>query len=136
MQDEQNQNAPETPANDTPAAETEMSTTPAADPLNLMESAPAVESAPPAAETAPEGGRRKTRIGTVVSNKMQKSIVVTVVRRVRHPLYKKYFNRTKKYMAHDENNECGVGDTVRIVETRPLSAHKRWALDQIVEKAR
>lgn len=120
MQDEQNTNAPETAAND---------------PLNLMESAPA-ESAQPAAEAAPEGGRRKTRIGTVVSNKMEKSIVVTVVRRVRHPLYKKYFNRTKKYMAHDENNECGVGDTVRIVETRPLSAHKRWALEQIVEKAR
>ncbi len=60
----------------------------------------------------------------------------TGLRRVRHPLYKKYFNKTKKYMAHDENNECQVGDTVRIIETRPLSAHKRWRLDEIVEKAK
>lgn len=135
MQDEQNQNAPETPSTETetsaaPAVQTE--TAPQADPLNLMATAPAEATAQP----APTVGRRKTRVGTVVSNKMEKSIVVTVVRRVRHPLYKKYFNRTKKYMAHDENNECGVGDTVRIVETRPLSAHKRWALEQVVEKAR
>ncbi|MBL7988019.1 MAG: 30S ribosomal protein S17 [Chlorobi bacterium] len=80
--------------------------------------------------------RRKIRVGTVVSNKMQKSIVVAVVRRVRHPLYKKYFNKTKKYMAHDETNDCKVGDTVRIIETRPLSARKRWAVDAIVERAK
>ena len=103
------------------------------DPLNLMgeETATAVATA-----EAPQQGRRKTRIGTVVSNKMQKSIVVAVVRRVRHPLYKKYFNKTKKYMAHDETNDCKVGDTVRIIETRPLSARKRWAVDTIVERAK
>jgi small subunit ribosomal protein S17 len=109
------------------------------DPLNLSAGAPE-----PAAEPTPEGtqtgeqqgGRRKTRIGLVVSNKMQKSIVVAVERRVRHPLYKKYFNKTKKYMAHDESNECGIGDRVRIVETRPLSAHKRWRLDTVIEKAK
>src|SRR5687767_15484628 len=73
-----------------------------------------------------KGGGRKVRLGVVVSNKMNKSITVKVVRRVRHPLYKKYFNKTKKYMAHDETNDCNVGDTVRIVETRPMSANKRW----------
>ncbi|HVZ40259.1 MAG TPA: 30S ribosomal protein S17 [Candidatus Kapabacteria bacterium] len=94
-------------------------------------------SAAPVEQTLqPAGSRRKTRTGLVVSNKMNKSIVVAVVRRVRHPLYKKYFNKTKKYMAHDEANECKVGDTVRIVETRPLSAHKRWRLDEIVVRAK
>jgi len=103
------------------------------DPLNLTESA---------SDTAvgnsaePVAGRRKIRTGLVVSNKMQKSIVVEIIRRVRHPLYKKYFNKTKRYMAHDEANEANVGDTVRIVETRPLSAHKRWRLDAIVNKAK
>jgi small subunit ribosomal protein S17 len=85
---------------------------------------------------ARQGGGRKTRQGLVVSNKMNKSIVVAVVRRVRHPLYKKYFNKTKKYMAHDETNDCNVGDTVRIVETRPVSARKRWRVDAIVERAK
>jgi small subunit ribosomal protein S17 len=79
---------------------------------------------------------RKIRVGVVVSNKMEKSITVKVERRVRHGLYKKYFNKSKKFMAHDENNECGIGDTVRIIETRPLSARKRWRLDAIVEKAK
>lgn len=86
--------------------------------------------------TATQGGGRKVRQGLVVSNKMNKSIVVAVVRRVRHPLYKKYFNKTKKYMAHDETNDCNVGDTVRIVETRPMSAHKRWRVDAIVDRAK
>lgn len=103
------------------------------DPLNLTTSAPAAAEAN-AAE--PQAGRRKTRTGLVVSNKMQKSIVVAVVRRVRHPLYKKYFNKTKKYMAHDETNDAKVGDTVRIIESRPLSAHKRWRLETIVERAK
>jgi small subunit ribosomal protein S17 len=111
------------------------------DPLNLNEGAPAEAPAMPvaagseAAQPAAQG-RRKMRIGLVVSNKMNKSIVVAVERRVRHKLYKKYFNKTKKYMAHDENNDCGIGDRVRIVETRPLSAHKRWRLEEIVEKAK
>ena len=111
------------------------------DPLNLNEGAPAeaparTEAAGSAAAQPAGQGRRKTRIGLVVSNKMNKSIVVAVERRVRHKLYKKYFNKTKKYMAHDENNDCGIGDRVRIVETRPLSAHKRWRLEEIVEKAK
>lgn len=79
---------------------------------------------------------RKVRTGTVVSDKMQKSIVVAVVRRVRHPLYKKYYNATTKFMAHDEQDEAQLGDVVRIVETRPLSARKRWRLDAIVTKAK
>lgn len=106
------------------------------DPLNLMgEQTTAIHEKITAAALQPKS-RRKIRVGTVVSNKMQKSIVVAVVRRVRHPLYKKYFNKTKKYMAHDETNDCKVGDTVRIIETRPLSARKRWAVDTIVERAK
>jgi small subunit ribosomal protein S17 len=78
---------------------------------------------------------RKTRIGKVVSSKMQKSIVVAVERRVAHPLYKKYFRRTTKFYAHDEKNEANVGDTVKIMETRPLSKLKRWRLVEVVTKA-
>ena len=107
------------------------------DPLNLSGNEPqAAAGDNSSAPQAAEAGRRKTRTGLVVSNKMQKSIVVEIVRRVRHPLYKKYFNKTKRYMAHDETNEAKVGDTVRIIETRPLSARKRWRLDAIVEKAK
>lgn len=79
---------------------------------------------------------RKTRIGTVVSNKMNKSIIVSIERRVAHPLYKKYFKKTTKLMAHDEKNECGMGDVVKIMETRPLSKRKKWRLVEIVEKAK
>ncbi len=79
---------------------------------------------------------RKVRIGKVVSNKMQKSIVVSIERLVPHPLYKKYFRRTTTLTAHDEKNEAGVGDTVKIMETRPLSRTKRWRLVEIVEKAK
>ena len=79
---------------------------------------------------------RKTRIGKVVSNKMEKSILVSIVRRVPHPIYKKYFKRTTKLMAHDEKREAGIGDTVKIMETRPLSKSKRWRLVEIVEKAK
>ena len=79
--------------------------------------------------------QRKTRVGRVVSNKMQKSIVVAIVRRVPHPLYKKYFVRTKKLMAHDEKQEAAMGDIVRIMETRPLSKKKRWRLVEVVKKA-
>jgi small subunit ribosomal protein S17 len=80
--------------------------------------------------------QRKVRTGTVTSNKMQKSIVVEIVRRVPHPIYKKYFKRTSKLMAHDEKGEAGIGDTVRIMETRPLSKTKRWRLVEILEKAK
>lgn len=90
-----------------------------------------------AQETAtPRTERRKVRTGKVVSNKMTKSIVVAIERRVPHPLYKKYFKRTTRLMAHDERGEAGVGDTVRIMETRPLSRSKRWRLVEIVEKAK
>jgi small subunit ribosomal protein S17 len=79
---------------------------------------------------------RKTRIGTVVSNKMQKTITVAIERRVPHPIYKKYFKKTTKLMAHDEKSECQIGDKVKIMETRPLSLKKRWRLVEIVEKAK
>ena len=79
---------------------------------------------------------RKTRIGVVVSNKMQKTITVAIERKVPHPIYKKYFKKTTKLMAHDEKNECNIGDKVKIMETRPLSLKKRWRLVEIVEKAK
>ena len=79
---------------------------------------------------------RKVRSGKVVSNKMDKSIVVSVERRVKHPIYGKFLKKNTKFMAHDENNECGVGDIVQIMETRPLSKRKRWRLVQILEKAK
>ncbi len=79
---------------------------------------------------------RKERIGVVVSNKMQKSIVVAVKRKVKHPIYGKFVNKTTKFYAHDENNQCEIGDVVRIMETRPLSKLKRWRLVEIIEKAK
>ncbi len=79
---------------------------------------------------------RKVRIGTVISNKMDKSIIVAIERRVAHPLYKKYFKKTTKLMAHDEKNECDLGDKVKIMETRPLSKRKAWRLVEIIEKAK
>ena len=81
-------------------------------------------------------GLRKTRQGVVVSDKMDKTIVVAITTRVRHPLYGKIVKRTTKLKAHDEENACGIGDTVRIVETRPLSKDKRWRLVEIIEKAK
>ena len=81
-------------------------------------------------------GMRKTRIGVVVSDKMDKTIVVEIRTRVKHPLYGKIMNRTIKIKAHDEQNQCGIGDTVRIMETRPLSKEKNWRLVEIVEKAK
>ena len=83
-----------------------------------------------------ERNLRKTRVGKVVSNKMDKTIVVAVDGRVQHPLYKKIVNRTYKLKAHDENNECNIGDTVKVMETRRLSKDKRWRLVEIVEKAK
>ncbi|MCC7297076.1 MAG: 30S ribosomal protein S17 [Bacteroidia bacterium] len=79
---------------------------------------------------------RKEIIGTVTSSKMDKTVVVSVVRKMKHPKYGKYFKRTKKYTAHDEKNECGENDIVRIMETRPLSKTKRWRLVEVVEKAK
>ncbi len=81
-------------------------------------------------------GLRKTRVGVVISNKMEKTITVAIERRVPHPIYKKYFKKTTKLMAHDENRQCGIGDKVKIMETRPLSLKKRWRLVEIVEKAK
>ena len=81
-------------------------------------------------------GMRKTRVGVVVSDKMDKTITIAVKYRVRHPLYGKIMNRTTKIKAHDENNECRIGDTVRVMETRPLSHDKRSRLVEIIEKAK
>ena len=78
----------------------------------------------------------KERIGVVTSNKMDKSIVVSEVKRVKHPMYGKFVLRTKKYVAHDEKNDCNIGDTVRIMETRPLSKTKCWRLVEIIERAK
>jgi len=83
-----------------------------------------------------ERNLRKTRTGKVVSNKMDKTIVVAIVDNVKHPLYKKIIKRTMKLKAHDENNECNIGDFVEVMETRPLSKDKRWRLVQIIEKAK
>lgn len=81
-------------------------------------------------------GRRKVRVGTVVSDRMDKTVVVAVERIMRHPLYGKTVKRTKKFHAHDENNECQVGDVVEIMETRPLSKTKRWRVARVIQKAR
>lgn len=81
-------------------------------------------------------GRRKTRIGKVVSNSMNKSVIVACERRLKHPIYKKYFRKTTKFMAHDENNTANIGDVVKIMETRPLSSRKRWRMVEVIEKAK
>jgi small subunit ribosomal protein S17 len=83
-----------------------------------------------------ERNLRKVRIGKVVSNKMEKSITIAVERKVKHPLYGKFMKKTTKLMAHDEKNECTIGDTVKVMETRPLSKNKCWRLVEILEKAK
>ena len=83
-----------------------------------------------------ERNSHKERIGKVVSNKMQKSITIAIDRKVKHPIYGKFMNKTTRLMAHDEKNEAGIGDVVKIAETRPLSKNKRWRLVSIVEKAK
>ena len=83
-----------------------------------------------------ERNLRKTRVGKVISDKMDKTVVVAIEDHVQHPLYKKIVKKTYKLKAHDENNECGIGDTVKVMETRPLSKDKRWRLVQIIEKAK
>jgi small subunit ribosomal protein S17 len=87
------------------------------------------------ADTTSTTTGKKVRTGKVVSNKADKTIVVAIERQVAHPLYRKYFKRTKKVMAHDETNQCQIGDTVRVMESRPLSARKRWTLVEIIERA-
>lgn len=83
-----------------------------------------------------ERNLRKERIGQVVSNKMQKTITVAVNRKVKHAIYGKFIRKTTKFTAHDESNDCNIGDTVRIMETRPLSKNKRWRLVEIIERAK
>ncbi|MFY9778771.1 MAG: 30S ribosomal protein S17 [Trebonia sp.] len=99
-----------------------------------MSTTPAEETA--AAEATEARGYRKTREGYVVSDKMDKTVVVAVEDRVKHPKYGKVLRRTKKYKAHDEQNECNVGDRVLLMETRPLSATKRWRVAEILERAK
>jgi small subunit ribosomal protein S17 len=103
--------------------------------------APVQKAAAPAVAAATEGesvsrGRRKERIGKVTSDKMQKTVVVENVRQVAHSKYKKYFKKTTKFVAHSENNDAKIGDTVRIMETRPLSKTKRWRVVEILERAK
>lgn len=83
-----------------------------------------------------ERNLRKTRVGVVKSNKMDKTIAVEVQRRIKHPIYGKYMKKSKKFIAHDETNDCNIGDTVRIMETRPLSKRKRWRLVEVIERAK
>lgn len=83
-----------------------------------------------------ERNLRKERIGEVVSNKMQKTITIAIKRRVKHPMYGKFLQKTTKLTVHDEKNECNIGDTVRVMETRPLSKNKRWRLVEIIERAK
>lgn len=85
---------------------------------------------------AEERNLRKTRVGVVSSSAMDKSITITVERKLRHPIYGKFVKKSKKLMAHDEKNECNIGDTVKIMETRPLSKRKRWRLVEILERAK
>ena len=94
------------------------------------------ENTPAAAGTADKRGYRKAREGLVTSSKMDKTVVVEVEDRVKHPKYGKVIRRTKKYQAHDEANACGIGDRVLLMETRPLSATKRWRVAEILEKAK
>ena len=96
----------------------------------------ATEQTQATAGTADERNRRKERIGLVVSNKMDKTITVLVERRIKHAIYGKFMKKSTKFHAHDEKNECGIGDTVKIMETRPLSKLKRWRLVEIGEKAK
>jgi len=83
-----------------------------------------------------ERNLRKERVGVVIANKMEKTIVVAVKWKEKHPIYGKFVNKTRKFHVHDEKNECGIGDTVRIMETRPLSKTVRWRLTQIIERAK
>lgn len=113
---------------------------PAAEMTSEIEAMPVPVTAPGTegalTDAANKRGRRKTRIGKVVSNKMDKSIIVAIERKIIHPIYKKYFKKTTKFMAHDQNNVANIGDIVKIMETRPLSARKRWRLVEVIEKVK
>ena len=122
---EQVNNSTDSPAAEV-TAEVETVSTPATSP----------EAAGTLVDPANKRGRRKTRIGKVVSNKMDKSIIVAIERKIIHPIYKKYFKKTTKFMAHDQNNIANIGDIVKIMETRPLSARKRWRLVEVIEKVK
>ena len=115
-----------------PAPQEEVTTPAAAATEQPKAAAPATSDAKPASER----NARKERIGRVTSNKMQKTITVAIDRKVKHPMYGKFMNKTKKLTVHDEKNECGIGDTVRVMETRPMSKNKRWRLVEIIEKAK
>lgn len=124
-----------------PAPQEEVSTPANAEaPQSVTETPVAAASEQPQAATPAksesERNARKERIGRVTSNKMQKTITVAIDRKVKHPMYGKFMNKTKKLTVHDEKNECGIGDTVRVMETRPLSKNKRWRLIEIIEKAK
>lgn len=116
----------------------ELATEPVIEPVQevkeVVAEQPAIKVAAPIAEKAK--GNKRMLIGTVASSKADKTIVVAVVRQVAHPLYKKYFKRTKKFLAHDEQNLCKVGDKVKVKECRPMSARKRWELVEILERAK
>jgi len=101
---------------------------------NLVQAVSSLQTASDTSEV--RRNRRKTRIGLVVSNKMDKSIIVAIERKMMHPIYKKYFKKTTKFMAHDQNNVANIGDKVKIMETRPLSARKRWRLVEVIEKVK
>lgn len=132
----------ETPAVETslpvevPVAETQVVEVVAVSVPEVIAALTASPSPVAAAETAGGRGHRKVRIGSVVSNKMQKSILVSIERRIKHPLYKKYFTLTTKLMAHDEKQEARIGDIVKITETRPLSKRKCWRLVEVIERAK
>ncbi len=117
---------------------TELASQPVTEPVEEVKAAvaeqPAKKVATPAAEKAK--GNKRMLVGKVASNKADKTIVVAVVRQVAHPLYKKYFKRTKKFLAHDELNQCKIGDKVKVKECRPMSARKRWELVEILERAK
>lgn len=146
MEQPQEQSAPTAQA---PIVETEIATetieaaaveipaeTPVAEPIAVVAEATEVKVDASAAKAESERNARKERVGKVTSNKMMKTITVAVDRKVKHPMYGKFMNRTTKFTAHDETNECGIGDTVRIMETRPLSKNKRWRLIEIIERAK
>lgn len=130
VQDTESAEMPEsTEANDAASAtENESDTAVANKPRTSASSTPAKT------ETG-ERNLRKERVGEVTSNKMNKTITVVVQRRIKHPIYGKFLGKSSKFTAHDEKNECGIGDTVRIMETRPLSKNKRWRLVEILERA-
>jgi small subunit ribosomal protein S17 len=137
MQEQDNQN-PGAAAEETSAAADTASVMPATDAAAATPTERRSIAYTPIHEKRDGHGRnlRRERIGVVTSNKMDKSIVVRVESRKKHPLYGKFMSHSTKFMAHDEKNDCGIGDTVRIQETRPLSASKRWRLVQVIERAK